>query len=367
MKGLAVVSKLALFSILLLLPWQLLAMEKLRIFTWAGYVTAENITQVNEILISKGYNYQVEVITTKAEDADQMFAVIRNKQCDITFLTLFFIKMHGEQISRLLQPININSPRLSNYKNLDPKLTHIAMGMQQGKPLYIPWGGGVYGFFVDTNKVKQEDIPTSVKDLWAAKWRNKFSLNQGQFWYNVGLTLQALDFHPFYLEQLAQKNDRSALKELLAKQGVVLNKFKQLYNNAGGFWQSSTKFNDNLEIVSSWGPEIKRQNEHGGKWQLINFKEGHLAWLDTINFVRELKGDKLAAAEVVANYFIDKKVQQRIVDELSMLPASVNLDSRGLLDHYPNLFNADLFVPPYSQLSYSLMQQMVEQVTDDRE
>jgi len=339
-------------------------MEKLRIFTWTGYVTPENITQVNKILVNKGYNYQVEVIATKAEDADQMFSVIRKKQCDITFLTLFFIKMHGEQISKLLQPININSPRLTNYKNLDPKLTHIAMGMQQDKPLYIPWGGGIYGFFINTHKVEKQDIPTSVKDLWADKWRNKFSLNQGQFWYNVGLTLQALDFHPFYLEQLALKNDRKALKELLAKQGAVLNKFKQLYNNTGGFWQSSTKFTEHLDIVSSWGPEIKVQNDKGGKWQLIDFKEGHLAWLDTINFVRDLKGEKLAAAEVVANYFINRQVQQRIVNELSMLPASIDLESRGLLDHYPNLFSADLFVPPYSQLSYSLMQQMVEQASD---
>ncbi|KGJ91733.1 hypothetical protein GAB14E_3215 [Colwellia psychrerythraea] len=356
------VSKLILFSILILSSFQLLAVEKLRIFTWPGYVTTENITQVNKILADKGYNYKVEVLATQAEDADQMFSVIRKKQCDITFLTLFFIKMHGEQISKLLQPIDINSPRLSNYKNLDANLTQIPMGMQAGKPLYIPWGGGIYGFYVDTNKVKQQDIPKSVKDLWSAKWRNKFSLNQGQFWYNVGLTLQALDYPPFYLEQLAQKNDRSALKVLLSKQGVLLNKFKQFYNNAGGFWQSSTQFSEDLEIVSSWGPEIKSQNDKGGKWQLINFEEGHLAWLDTINFVRGLKNEKLAAAEVVANYFIGKKVQQRIVDELSMLPASVNLDSRGLLDRYPNLFRADLFVPPYSQLSYSLMQQLVEQV-----
>lgn len=360
--GLVVVSKLILLSILILSPFQLFAVEKLRIFTWEGYVTTENITQVNKVLAAKGYNYQVEVLTTHAEDADQMFSVIRKKQCDITFLTLFFIKMHSEQISRLLQPINILSPRLSNYKNLDSKLTHISMGMQQGKPLYIPWGGGIYGFFVNTDKVKPQDIPTSVKDLWRDKWRNKFSLNQGQFWYNVGLTLQALNFHPFYLEQLAQKNDRNALKELLSEQGDLLNKFKKLYNNAGGFWQSSTKFTDDLEIVSSWGPEIKSQNDKGGQWQLINFEEGHLAWLDTINFVRDLKGEKLAAAEIVANYFIGIKVQQRIVDELSMLPAAINLDSRGLLDDYPDLFSADLFVPPYSQLSYSLMQQMVEQV-----
>lgn len=355
-------NKLTLFCILIFLHFQLSAAEKLRIFTWEGYVTVEDIVQVNQILLREGYDYQAEVIETKAEDADQMFSVIRNKRCDITFLTLFFIKIHSEQISRLLQPIDIYSPRLKNYKNLDPELTQIPMGMQQGKPLYIPWGGGVYGFFVNTNKVENKDIPTSVEDLWTAKWRNKFSLNQGQFWYNVALTLQALNYHPFYIEQLAQKNDRSEIKKLLSEQGIVIKKFRQLYNNAGGFWKTSTEFTENLEIVSSWGPEIKIQNAKENKWQLIDFEEGHLAWLDTINFVRGLKGEKLAAAEVVANYFISKKVQQRIVTELSMLPASINLDSRGLLDQYPNLFDADLFIPPYSQLSYSVMQQMVKNV-----
>jgi len=358
------VCKLTLFSFLLLIQFSVSAAEKLRIFTWEGYVTTEDISKVNKILTNEGYDYQAEVIVTKAEDADQMFSVIRNKQCDITFLTLFFIKMHGEQISRLLQPININSPRLSNYKYLDPELTQIDMGVQQGKPLYIPWGGGIYGFFVNTNEVLEQDIPTSVKDLWHVKWRNTFSLNQGQFWYNVGLTLQALNYHPFYLEHLAQSNDRKSLKKLVSKQGAVFNKLSQLYNNAGGFWQSSTKFTKGLQIVSSWGPEIIVQNNKGDKWQLIDFEEGHLAWLDTINFVQGLEGEKLAAAEVIANYFISKQVQQRIVTELSMLPASVDLDSRGLLDQYPNLFNADLFVPPYSQLSYSLMKQMVNQIED---
>ena len=223
--------KLVLFCILIILNFQLFAAQKLRIFTWEGYVTDNDITQVNKILLAKGYNFQAEVIKTKAEDADQMFSIIRNKQCDISFLTLFFIKMHGEQISRLLQPIDINSPRLTNYKYLDPELTQIKMGMQQDKPLYIPWGGGIYGFFINANKVKGEDFPRSVKDLWTTKWNKKFSLNQGQFWYNVGLSLQALDFHPFYLDQLAQKNDRRSLKKLVSKQGIVFNKLKQLYNS----------------------------------------------------------------------------------------------------------------------------------------
>jgi len=351
--------KITTLACFLLLSFQTIAIEKLRIFTWEGYILPEDIIAINKILIKKKYNFQAEVISTKAEDADQMFSVIRKKQCDVTFLTLFFIKMHGEKTSRLLQPINIHSPRLSNYKNLDPNLTNLSMGMKNNKPLYIPWGGGIYGFFVNADVVKAEDFPSSVNELWLEKWKNRFSLNQGQFWYNVGLSLQALNYHPFHLEQLATNNDRAALKVLTSKQGKVSTKLNQLYQNAGNFWQSSTKFSQGLDIVSSWGPEIEKENSKGANWQLINFKEGHLAWLDTINFVRGLSGKKLEAAEIVANYFINKTAQQRITNELSMLPAAINVENRGLLEIYPNLFNSGLFVPPYSELSYSIMKQMV--------
>ena len=354
--------KIILLPFLLFISYQVAAAEKLRIFTWEGYITANDIQEINQELVDKNYNFEAEIIETLAEDAEQMFSVIRNNQCDITFLTLFFIKMHGDKTSRLLQSINTNSPRLTNYKTLDPDITQLAMGVSDKKPLYIPWGGGVYGFYVNADKVKKEDIPRSVKDLWLPKWANRFSLNKGQFWYNVGLTLQALDHHPFYLEQLAQQRKRDKLKELTKVDTPLNKKLQALYKNSNNFWQSSTKFSANLDIVSSWGPEINRQNKNGGNWQLIDFKEGHLAWLDTINFVKNLSGKKLEAAEVVANYLIGKKVQQRIADELSMLPASMTIKNRGLLDNYPDLFNSELFVPPFNRLSYSIMEQMIKNI-----
>jgi len=357
---------IALFCFIALMSLQVSADEKLKIFTWEGYVTDADINRINLLLKKEGYKFQAQVIETKAEDAEQMFSVIRSQQCDITFLTLFFIKMQGEQTSKLLQTINTDSPRLSNYQFLDPKLTNLSMGMSSKKPLYIPWGGGIYGFFINADKVNKQDMPTSINDLWSNKWKNRFSLNQGQFWYNVSLSLQALNYPPFYLDNLAKDNNRLMLKTLTSNKGAVSNKLTDLYQNSGGFWQASTTFSKDLDIVSSWGPEIVKQNANGGNWQLIDFQEGHLAWLDTINFVRGLKGRKLEAAEIVANYFIGKKVQQRIASDLSMLPAATNLKSRGLLDKYPNLFNSDLFVPPFTQLSYSVMQQMNNRATEKK-
>jgi len=265
--------------------------------------------------------------------------------------------MEGSKTTRLLKSINVNSPRLTNYRYLDPNLTHIAMGMREEKPLYIPWGGGIYGFYINKNIIPKENIPVSISEIW--HWKNQYSLNKGQFWYNVGLALQSLGLHPFYLNELAKQGKRVELAKLTETSSKLQIKLNDLYNNAGELWSASPKFKKHLNIVSSWGPEINQQNKSGGNWQLIDFKEGKQAWLDTINFSKDLTGKKLEAAEIIANYFIGKNVQKRISEELSMIPASTKVENRGLLSLYPDIFKNGYFVPPFNKLAYSVMQQMI--------
>ncbi len=320
-----------------------LSAQPIRILTWEGYITQADLSIVNKQLADQGYQYTAQVIDTLAQDEEQMFSIIRNNQCDIAFLTLFFIKMNDERISKLLQPINRHSPRLTNYQFLNNNLINISMGMEAGNPLYIPWGGGIYGFYINTQKLGTTKIPTSVSDLW-----------------------QAIGHHPFEIQTLTEQGDRQALKALMAENGLLERKLRAIYQQAGNLWAESPLFSSNLDIVSSWGPEISQQNKKGENWQLIDFQEGYLAWLDTINFVHHLSGRKLEAAEIIANYFISKKVQQRIADDLSMIPAA-NISNRGLLEDNPGLFSTGLFVPPFNHFSYSLMKQMVERATSDLE
>ncbi len=149
----------------------------LRVLTWEGYVLPEEVKEVNRILTKRGYPHRIELISPYAEGAEQMFRLIREKKCDIMFLTLFFIKMQGEKTSKLLQHINVNSPRLTNYKYLLPTVGSIPMGLDKNhNPLYIPWGGGTYGFYADMKRVKEHEVPKSVKDLWDNEWRGKISL-----------------------------------------------------------------------------------------------------------------------------------------------------------------------------------------------
>ena len=350
-------------------PLELSAQEKetLRVLSWEGYVNAEDLSAVNQLLEEQGYPYEVKVITPLAEGAEQMFNLIRSGHADITFLTLFFIKMENEQTSKILQAINIDSPRLSNYKHLLTNLTHIPMGLakhqglsSQGRPLYIPWGGGIYGFYANHNRIDKSEVPKSIKELWLPKWHKRFSLNKSQSWYNVGLALMNLEKSPFYLHELVKNSQRDLIISTMSANSALQKQLNSLYANAGDLWGATPKFSPELAIVSSWGPEITRKNRSGGNWQLINFEEGHMVWLDTINFVKGLEGKKLEAAEIFANYFIGEKVQSRVAKDLSMVAASSLAQENGELGNATTLFNDKMFVPPYDGISYSIIKRMTD-------
>ena len=63
----------------------------IRVFTWDGYVLAEEVAAVNKLLGEKEYSYNVEVIKPWAEGPEQMFKVLRTGKADISFLTLNYI------------------------------------------------------------------------------------------------------------------------------------------------------------------------------------------------------------------------------------------------------------------------------------
>jgi spermidine/putrescine-binding protein len=353
---------LILFSLLIT---NLFAKDELRIFSWEGYVTKSDLAEVNATLKKQNIDVEVVLIDTLAAGPKQMFDIIRAKKCDIAFLTLFFVKMNKEVITKLLQPINVQSKRFTNFKDLLPGVKNLEMGMLGDKHLYVPFGGGTYGFWANMNKVKPEEIPTSMKELWSSRWSNKISLNKTQIWYNIGLTLMSMGLKPFHINDLLLKQDRSKAIELSSPQGTVQKKLNSLYKQSGNFWEGGTKFSKELEIVSSWGPEMENRNRTtNDNWKLINFKEGNMVWLDTINFMAGLKGNKLIAAEIFSNYFIGRKVQTRVVEDLSMISVSKKVKRNPIVNKNPTIFEDGNFVPPYSDTANNLMQSLSKRAMD---
>lgn len=329
--------------------------ETIKVFTWEGYVTDADVEAVNQLLSQQGYGeFNVKVIQPFAEGPEQMFKVLRNDAADVSFLTLNYIKMQNNKIANLLQPINTSSTRLNYYQKLSTRLTQIPIGLKASQPLYIPWGGGAYGIWANMDKLSPSDLPKSVKELWLPKWKGKLGLSSGQIQPNIALASLAMGKEPFYLNDLAES--RKSLTSEFKSSSELQVKMDKLYQQVGQFWTAGPDFNDpNILLLASYGIAASAANKEGGNWQLVKFSEGSTAWLDTINFHKKLKGKKLEAAEIFANYFIGKTVQNRVVNELGMVAASTLADSNPLIDENPNFFDIKLFWPPYKKSADNVM------------
>ena len=338
--------------------------SELKVLTWDGYVMPQEVQAVNKLLKDKGYDITVKVISPWAEGPEQMYKLLRAQKADISFLTLNYIKMQDSKTARLLQAINVSSPRLTNYQYLSKSLTNIAMGMNSnGQPLYIPWGGGAYGIWVNNDKVKASDVPNSVEDLWAPRWQGKLSLSQGQVQPNIALALLALGRPPFYLNDLAQSREK--LNTVISNDNTIQNKVTALYKQVGLFWPSAPEFRDDFSLVASYGPGAVAHNAGGANWSLVSFKEGNTVWLDTINFSVTLSGKRLEAAEIFANYFIGKTVQNRVVGGLGMVAASSEVDKNPLIEANPKFFSDTMFWPPYRKSADNVMNSISEKAMKD--
>ena len=343
-------------SSLIIVSWMMVssslaANQTINVFTWEGYVEPHEIKAINKILKNKGYDYTVQVISPWAEGPEQMFTVLRSGKADVSFLTLNYINMESGKIAKLLQPINVNSPRIPNYKNLIPAMKDIPFGKDKGKHLYVSWGGGAYGIWANMDVLTDADLPTSVKGLWDPKWRGKLSLTKGQIQPNISLVMMALDKPPFYLNDAG----RAALVDASSPNGEIQKKTNALYANVSEFWGAGPDFNNkSLLLVSSYGIAASAANRAGGNWKLVPFKEGNTVWLDTINIHKGVSGKKLEAVEIFINYWLSPVVQDRVVNGLGMVAASTEVKN-PLLEADPNFFKEGFFWPPWKKQAENVM------------
>ncbi len=260
-------------------PFQAISAEKTQCLNVGGYVEPDEVAAVNKILKDKGYNYEINVISPWAEGPEQMFKLLRAGKADISFLTLNYIQMQRGKTAALLQPINTNSPRLTNYKHLDPAMLNVPMGTENGKTLYLPFGGGAYGLWANMKKVSEGEVPKSLNGLLDPKWKGKVSLTKGQVQPNVAIASMMAGKSAFYLNEVSRSEMQAE-----SQKGDIEGKLKALYGQVSYFWGGSPEFRDDLLIVASYGIGAAAENRAGGDWKLIKFKEGNTVWMDTINF-----------------------------------------------------------------------------------
>ncbi|CAK0769610.1 Spermidine/putrescine-binding protein [Gammaproteobacteria bacterium] len=328
---------------------------KLHVFAWEGYVASEDIMAINQLLEKAGNPVRIEVIKPWAEGPDQMFNILRSGAADLSFLTLNYIKMNQEKTAKLLQPIDTG--KLTHYDKVLPTLREIPMGVQGGKPLYVPFGGGAYGIWANTKKIRPDDMPKRLNDLLDPKWKGRLSLTKGQIQPNIALVLMAMGKPPFYINDLIVKGNRDEVVKLTDKKSELQTKLNQLYSQVGAFWDAAPEFPDSLTLVASYGIEIAGLRAKGESWDLVEFKEGNTVWMDTMNIHQGLKGDKLRAAYLFIDYFLTPVVQNRVVNGLSMV-AVTNEVKNPLIETNPNFFDPAKFWPPYESQADNVMKAM---------
>ncbi|MBI2381971.1 MAG: extracellular solute-binding protein [Gammaproteobacteria bacterium] len=337
----------------------------LRIFTWDGYVTAEDLAAVNRLLDERQIDVRAEVIQPYAEGPEQMFDILRAGKVDLSFLTLNYIQMQDGRIASLLQPIE--TAKLSRYGPLIPMLRRIPMGLgQDGRPLYLPFGGGAYGIWANRRVLGPKELPTRLDDLLAPRWKGKLALTDGQVQPNVALAFMAQGEEPFKLNAMVRAGlRREAIRES-AGSGQPQQFLNALYAQVGEFWSTAPSFKPGLELVASYGVEIAGRRALGEDWQLVNFAEGNTVWMDTMNLAKTVGGAKREAAYVFMDYFLSETVQNRVVNGLSMV-AVVSTVRNPLLDDNPGFFAESHFWPPYERQADNLMRAMSEAAMRARE
>lgn len=328
----------------------------LRVFTWEGYVTDKDVAAVNKVLEAEKNPVRVKVIPTWAEGPEQMYQIIREGKCDLSFLTLNYIKADKEKTAKLLQTIDIS--KLKNYSSVVPSLKSIGMGIKDDskQPFYVPFGGGAYGIWANMKKIKKEDLPTSINDLKNPKWKDKLSLTSGQIQPNIALALMAAGKAPFLINDLIIAGKKEEAQAVQKEIQPILN---QIYAQIKptDFWANAPDFKDHLSLVAGYGPEIAALKAKGEDWQLVNFKEGNTVWLDTMNIMASVQGDKLKAAYAFIDYFLSDAVQNRVVDSLSMVAVTTAVKN-PLLEKNANFFDQKLFWPPYDIAANNIMRSM---------
>lgn len=295
--------------------------SNINLLAWEGYVSQVDVENINTLLKNQGYNYQVELYPQNAENAEQVYYLFRLREVDIGFITLSFFNGHGLNFFKLLQPINIDSPRLTHYPNLVKRFVEAPDGILNEQRYYVPFGLGFYGFYLNRTHYPDLISPTSVSDLFTESYRGLFSLCISQPIYNLAVVLKSLKYPPSILEDMIKNGERSEFIKLMNKDSVISNKLQSLYRQAGDFWYESPNLRQQkIAIVSSWGPEIGKSRKAGIQWEKINFSEGDMAWLDTLAISGSIKGRKLEASEIVINYFISSDYQNKLLNDLNIYP-----------------------------------------------
>ena len=315
------------------LVMSLFANEKiLYVYNWSEYMPESVLKD-----FTKETGIKVKYSTYDSNEA--MYAKVKtagNSGYDIIVPSTYFVNKMSKE--GLLE--KIDKSKLSNYKNLDPKL--LSKSFDPNNDYSIPYLWGTTGISYNSSLVK-ENI-NSWKNLWNNEYKNSILLNDDMREV-FGMALKILGCS-------ANSTNPKEIEE-------AYNKLKELLPNVKMFYSESQKqvyLNEEVKLGMNFNGEGFMANEENENIKYIYPKEGALVWVDSLVIPKGAKN--LENAHKFINFLLKPEVAKVISEEIGY--ATPNAKTLELLDEKTK--NNRIIYPNEEDLKNSEFQMDVDEV-----
>lgn len=281
------------------------AAERVYFYNWAEYIPEALLKQFTK-------ETGIEVIYTTYDSNEAMYAklaLLKGRGYDLIVPSSYYVsKMRKED---LLQ--KIDKTKLTNFKQLDPKLLN--KGFDPHNEYSIPYMWGTGGIVVNTKKIPADKLQ-SWNDLWRPELKNQLIVtNDLRDVFHIALrTLgySSNDTQASHIEQAYQK-----LVQLLPN--------IRLYNSEAPKIPILT---EEVAAGMTWNGQAYLAQQENPAIQFIYPKEGAVLYLDSLVIPKHAKNAQ--AAHQLIDFLLRPEIAKQIAEAVGY--ATPNLGALALLD-----------------------------------
>ncbi|SJZ91972.1 ABC transporter substrate-binding protein [Consotaella salsifontis] len=293
--------------------------DEIRVLNWQGYGTDIDWA-VKEFAEKTGNTVVHEYFTSEQE----MLTKLRTNPgaYDVVLVNSAYTAQAADE--GLIAPID--TAKIKNFSDLDPKLTGTEALNPKGKLFGVPWTWGLTALAVNTNDFPEP--PTSLSVLWDPQWKGRVSIRDDG--------LEAVQFGALALGQdMDNITDLSAIKAKLA----------ELMPQITTFWSSENEWNQAMAsgefaVATYWSGSAARSISKGLPIAFVVPKEGAVGWLDSLAVPAASKHKDAAHA------FIDWMVDPAFYVKWDAEGAPVSSNTKAIAALPDDSFNKKLVADP---------------------
>ncbi|OUR93611.1 hypothetical protein A9Q84_19270 [Halobacteriovorax marinus] len=277
--------------------------RELRLNVWKGFAPEFARVEFQKQMQEK-YGIEVKVLVQNPVNEDDFYNSIIDGSADLISASHYLF--HGPTYKYLQDKLllEVDTKKLSNYKNLYPIFANFSFLKDQGKLYGVPLENSSYRLIYNSNKVERK--PRSWKVLWDPKFKGKYSVSEYYFETN------------FYITALVSG---VPMEKIFDVEHVLLNKtflknFDYLALNARAYWDDLERPVDikGSHVATAFGNFVD-QLKPKEDWKFSNPSEGVPGSMDFMVMNRKTLGDskKVLLAHEWINFTISEYYQREVI------------------------------------------------------